>query len=37
MRGTPGPQYNPGIKPEVPNSDKYSFGYRRDYPGFSCL
>jgi hypothetical protein len=37
MRGTPGPQYNPNLKPEIPNSDKFSFGYRRDYPGFSCL
>ena len=37
MRGTPGPQYNPNLKPEIINSEKHSFGYRRDYPGFSCL
>lgn len=36
-RGTPGPQYNPNLKPEIPHSNKFSFGYRRDYPGFSCL
>jgi hypothetical protein len=29
MRGTPGPQYDPNIKPEVPNSERFSFGYRR--------
>lgn len=35
--GTPGPQYNPGIKPEVPKSAKYSFGFRRDIAGSSPL
>jgi hypothetical protein len=34
---TPGPQYNPSLKPEIPLSEKFSFGYRRDYPGFDCL
>lgn len=33
MRGTPGPQYNPKLKQEIPNSEKYTFGYRRDIIG----
>ncbi|KAM3135007.1 hypothetical protein pb186bvf_012831 [Paramecium bursaria] len=37
LKGTPGPQYDPCIKPEVPSSNKYSFGYRRDIPGASAL
>merc|ERR1711862_372545 len=36
-RGTPGPKYNPSLKPEIPNSEKFSFGYRRDVPGYSVL
>ena len=37
MRGTLGPQYNPDLIPELPNSDKFSIGYRREFSGFSCL
>jgi len=37
IRGTPGPKYNPSLKPEIPNSEKFSFGYRRDVPGYSVL
>lgn len=36
-RGTPGPKYNPNLKPEIPHSDKFSFGFRRDIPGYSVL
>ena len=36
-RGTPGPKYNPNLKPEIPNSEKYSFGFRRDVAGYSVL
>lgn len=35
--GVPGPKYQPNLKPEIPNSSKYSFGYRRDVPGYSAL
>ena len=34
---TPGPKYNPNLKPEIPHSDKYSFGFRRDVPGYAVL
>jgi len=36
-RGTPGPKYTPNLKPEIRNSDKYSFGHRRDVPGYAVL
>ena len=29
-KGTPGPHYNPSLKHEIPNSEKYTFGFRRD-------
>ena len=35
--GVPGPKYQPNLKPEIPNSHKFSFGYRRDIPGVSPL
>jgi len=37
MRGTPGPEYNPPLKPEIPNAPKFSFGERRCVPGFDPL
>lgn len=37
IRGTPGPKYNPNLKPEIPNTEKFSFGFRRDVPGYSVL
>ncbi|CAD8075831.1 unnamed protein product [Paramecium primaurelia] len=37
LKGTPGPQYDPAIKPEVPTPPQFSFGYRRDIPGASAL
>lgn len=30
---TPGPQYYPNLKPEIKNSQKYTFGYRRQGKG----
>jgi hypothetical protein len=36
-KGTPGPDYNPGLKPEIPNSLKFSFGVRREIKGASPL
>jgi len=37
LKGTPGPQYDPKLKPEIPNSNKFSFGFRRDIAGASPL
>ena len=34
---TPGPEYNPGIKPEVPNSPQYSLYARRAVKGLDPL
>jgi len=34
---TPGPEYNPGKRPEIPNDPAYSFGVRRPIPGFDPL
>lgn len=34
---TPGPIYNPGFDPKRPTSSKYSFGFRREIPGYSPL
>ena len=34
---TPGPEYNPGIKPEVPNAPQYSLYARRAVKGFDPL
>jgi hypothetical protein len=36
-RGTPGPKYNPNLRPEVANPEKYSFGFRRELAGYSVL
>jgi len=36
-KGTPGPDYDPNLKPEIPNSLKYSFGVRREIKGASPL
>jgi len=36
-KGTPGPEYNPGDRPEIPNPPKFSFGVRRAIPGFDPL
>jgi len=36
-KGTPGPEYNPGEKPEIPIAPLYSFGVRRAIPGFDPL
>ncbi|EGR29290.1 hypothetical protein IMG5_159370 [Ichthyophthirius multifiliis] len=36
-RGTPGPQYNPSLRHEIPNAPKFSFGFRREIAGFSPL
>lgn len=30
---TPGPQYDPGIKKEMPIAPKYTFGFRRQRKG----
>ena len=37
MKGTPGPRYDPGFNQKQRNTNKYSFGYRRDVPGYSAL
>jgi hypothetical protein len=34
---TPGPEYNPGVRPEIPIQPKYSFGVRREIQGQSPL
>lgn len=34
---TPGPVYNPRFDPKRPESSKYSFGYRREVPGYSPI
>ena len=34
---TPGPVYNPSFNPKRPDSSKYSFGYRREIPGYSPI
>lgn len=36
-KGTPGPQYNPSLRHEIPNSSKYTFGFKREIAGFSPL
>jgi len=36
-KGTPGPDYDPSLKPEIPNSLKFSFGVRREIKGASPL
>ncbi|EAS00318.1 sperm-tail PG-rich repeat protein (macronuclear) [Tetrahymena thermophila SB210] len=36
-KGTPGPQYNPTLRHEIPNPPKFSFGFRREIQGFSPL
>jgi len=36
-KATPGPDYNPGLKPEVPNPPKFSFGVRREIKGASPI
>jgi len=36
-KGTPGPQYNPSLRHEIPTSAKFSFGFRREIAGFSPL
>jgi len=36
-KGTPGPQYNPSLRHEIPNSNKFSFGFRRELAGESPL
>ncbi|OMJ88708.1 hypothetical protein SteCoe_9333 [Stentor coeruleus] len=37
IQGTPGPQYYPPLKPEVPIAPKYTLGARRNNPGSSGL
>jgi hypothetical protein len=37
IQGTPGPQYYPGIKPEVPSAPKYTLGARRTNQGGSAI
>jgi len=34
---TPGPEYTPNPRPEIPNQPKFSFGFRRDVQGASPL
>lgn len=34
---TPGPVYNPPFDPKRPESAKFSFGYRREIPGYSPI
>lgn len=34
---TPGPDYDPSLKPEIPNPPKYSFGVRREIKGASPI
>jgi len=36
-KGTPGPDYNPSLKPEIPKAPLYSFGVRREIKGASPL
>lgn len=36
-KATPGPDYDPGFRPEVPNPPQYSFGVRREIKGASPL
>ena len=37
QKGTPGPEYNPSLKHEIPAPAKYSFGFRRQTQGESPL
>jgi len=37
QKATPGPEYNPNLRPEIPNSLQYSFGARREIKGASPL
>jgi len=36
-KGTPGPEYDPGFKPNLPGQPKYSFGVRREVKGASPI
>jgi hypothetical protein len=36
-KATPGPDYNPSLKPEIPTPPHYSFGVRREIKGASPL
>jgi len=36
-KATPGPDYNPGVRPEIQTSPKFSFGVRREIKGASPL
>jgi len=36
-KGTPGPDYDPNLKPEIPIAPKFSFGVRREIRGASPL
>jgi len=37
LKSSPGPHYDPSLKPEIPNPEKFTFGYRRDIAGSSPL
>ena len=37
VQGTPGPQYHPAIKPEVPVAPKYTLGARRETKGATAI
>lgn len=36
-KNTPGPEYDPNVRPEIPNAPKFSLGIRRDVKGASPL
>jgi len=36
-KATPGPEYDPSMRPEIPNPPKFSFGVRREIKGASPL
>lgn len=37
QKGTPGPQYDPSLKHEIPAAPKFSFGFKRQIQGQSPL
>jgi len=36
-KATPGPEYDPSLRPEIPNPPKFSFGVRREIKGASPM
>lgn len=37
MNQTPGPEYNPGFRPDSASDPRYTFGFRREIRGYSPI